>query len=272
MNVTYIIFYNDTLLVLTNKSTLHKTQTSLVKLPTSNDIHPKLKANLHVVTQTADEIVAKITSEATLNDVKVLTETPLQFELIKLRQVLNFFTIETIHKISYYYQFIHYQDKNKFCGLCGKKTITNTYNKFITCTHCKREIYPHIAPCIIVRIHKEDKILLARGINFTANHWGLIAGFIELDDVSLEEAVKREVKEEIGIEIENLNYWGSQNWPFPTSAMLMGFTATYKSGDLKFQEDEIIEANFFARNEIPGLPSLNYSLTMQMITQWLKQK
>ena len=106
-----------------------------------------------------------------------------------------------------------------------------------------------LSPAIIVLVHNADKILLVRSNTFCGEYYGLVAGFVELGE-SVEEAVEREIKEETNIEVQRIKYCGSQAWPFPDQLML-AFTAEYKSGEIKIQESEILEAQWFKRTELP---------------------
>ena len=236
---------------------------SLLSLPLFSDIKSLYSYIDTPIFENDTEFVASID-----NDQINLRDNGKYLQFINLRQALNHFNPQTISHINYYYQLRHYYQRNKFCGSCGNPTTRNTTNKFITCTMCQHEIYPHIAPCIIVRIHKGSQILMARGVNFLPNAWGLIAGFVEINEC-LEDAVMREVKEEVGIEIHNLKYWGSQPWSFPTNSILVCFTADYKSGVINPDPTEIDEAGFFDRHNIPGKPSTNYSITSSMINEWV---
>jgi NAD+ diphosphatase len=193
---------------------------------------------------------------------------PNSLKLIGLRQALNHFDDNLLKTIVYYQQLNSYYDTHKFCGSCANPTTRSLKNKFLFCSKCQHEIYPHIAPSIIVRIHKDDQILMARGVNFPPNAWGLIAGFVEIGE-TLENAVKREVMEEVGIEIKNIRYWGSQPWPFPTNSIMIGFTAEYVSGEIVIDPEEIEQAGFYNKDNYPGLPSTSYSIASKMLGEYL---
>ena len=99
----------------------------------------------------------------------------------------------------------------------------------------------------------DDEFLLARNRAFADGFYSVLAGFVEPGE-SLEEAVAREVREEVGLDIRDIHYFGSQPWPFPHQLMI-GFTAHYASGELALQADEIVEANWYSRRgELPRLP------------------
>ena len=111
------------------------------------------------------------------------------------------------------------------------------------CKGCGRLEFPRISPAIIVLIEKGDTLLLARSARFPGSFFSVLAGFVEPGE-SLEEAVHREVKEETGILVKDIAYFGSQPWPFPDSLMI-GFTAQYASGEIRIDEEEIVEAGWF---------------------------
>ena len=142
---------------------------------------------------------------------------------------------------------------HQYCGRCGAKTENDEKDMMLKCPECMQIHYPRIAPAIIVAIRKKDKLLMAKHSYHKSHRYALIAGFVEAGE-SIEEAVRREVKEEVGIEIKNLKYQKSQSWPFPNSLML-AFTAEYDCGDIKVDGDEIVKAKWFSANEIERYPS-----------------
>jgi NAD+ diphosphatase len=119
-------------------------------------------------------------------------------------------------------------------------------------------------------IHRDDQILMARSPHFPPGVYGLIAGFVEAGE-SVEEAVHREVKEEVGLAIKNLRYFGSQAWPFPDSLMI-GFFAEYESGDLLIDHSEIEEAGWYHYDQLPGHPSVTISIAYKLIKAFIAEK
>ena len=142
---------------------------------------------------------------------------------------------------------------HQYCGRCGSKTLIDEKDMMLKCPECMQVHYPRIAPAIIVAITKGDKLLMAKHSYHKTHRYALIAGFVEPGE-TIEEAVRREVKEEVGIEIRNLKYLKSQSWPFPNSLML-AFSAEYESGDIKVDGDEILKAKWFLKSEIERYPS-----------------
>ncbi len=137
---------------------------------------------------------------------------------------------------------------HRFCGRCGVETQLDEKDMMLKCPICGQVHYPRIAPAIIVAVRKDGKLLMAKHSYHKTHRYALVAGFVEPGE-SIEEAVHREVFEEIGIKIKNLKYQKSQSWPFPNSLML-AFTAEYESGDINVDGDEIVKAKWFKKEEI----------------------
>ena len=152
---------------------------------------------------------------------------------------------------------------HRFCGRCGTPTQIDEKDMMMKCPNCGQNHYPRIAPAIIVAIRNGDKLLMAKHSYHEDIRYALIAGFVEPGE-GIEEAVHREVLEEVGIKIKNLKYQRSQSWPFPNSLML-GFTAEYESGDIKVDGDEIVRALWFKKDEI-----IRYGSDIS-ISDWLIQ-
>lgn len=152
-------------------------------------------------------------------------------------------------------QLIHFHKTNKFCGVCGGENDFVGYEFAMRCKKCGYMSYPQICPAIIVGITKGDKILLANNKNFPKGLHSNIAGFVDVNE-TLEEAVRREILEEVNIRVKNIKYFSSQPWPYPNSIMI-GFTAEYESGDIKVDGEEIIHADWYSKDNLPILPDEN---------------
>jgi len=129
--------------------------------------------------------------------------------------------------------------------------------------------FPRLAPAIIVLVERGRALLLARSHHFAKGMYSVIAGFVEPGE-TLEEAVVREVREEIGISIKDIRYFGSQPWPFPHSLMI-GFNATYEGGEIVLDDSEIEEAGWFTRDNLPPLPG-KISIARKLIDGSLKNR
>lgn len=162
-----------------------------------------------------------------------------------------------------------YWDKNtRFCGVCGGPMRLHT-DISKRCEHCGKEVWPQVAPAIIVRITRgDDEVLMARARNFRGDFYGLIAGFVETGE-TLEEAVVREVREETGLEVKNIRYFDSQPWPYP-SGLMVGFTADYAGGRIHVQREELKNVAWFHRDHLPKLPE-KLSIARRLIDDWLTE-
>lgn len=141
---------------------------------------------------------------------------------------------------------------HRFCGRCGAPTLRSETERVRTCPDCQHAAYPRLSPAVIVRIERDGKILLARNARTRMPFYSVLAGFVEVGE-SLEEAVAREVREEAGIELRDIRYFGSQPWPL-TGSIMIGFVATWASGELVADETEILDADWFAPDALPPLP------------------
>lgn len=155
---------------------------------------------------------------------------------------------------------------HQFCGRCGTGTVLDEKDMMLKCPSCDQMHYPRIAPAIIVAVRKGDELLMAKHSYHKTHRYALVAGFVEPGE-AIEEAVHREVAEEIGIKIKNLKYQKSQSWPFPNSLML-AFTAEYDSGEIKVDGDEIVKAKWFKKDEITRYDS-DISISDWLIQQFI---
>jgi len=166
-------------------------------------------------------------------------------------------------------QIVEWDRTHRFCGRCGAGTERQEDELARVCPVCGLQQFPRISPAVIVRIERGDEILLARSPHFAPGVYSTIAGFVEPGE-SLEETVVREVREEVGVEVANVRYFGSQPWPFPHSLMI-GFVADYASGELRLQEGEIEDAGWFTADALPGLPS-GYSIARRLIEGFIARR
>lgn len=166
-------------------------------------------------------------------------------------------------------ELISFHTNTRFCARCGKEMVKKTEISRV-CTGCGKEIWAPVQPAIIVLVSRgKDEVLLARAKNFRRPYYGLIAGFVETGE-SIEETVRREVMEETGLKIKNIRYYKSQPWPYPNSLML-GFFAEYESGEIKVQEEELVDCRWFNRHAMPDIPG-KLSMARMLIDEWLGNK
>lgn len=153
--------------------------------------------------------------------------------------------------------------EHKFCSRCGHLVEPHEHERALQCIDCKGVIYPTISPVAIVAVVDGDRILLTKNAHGSYKRYALVAGYTEVGE-SIEETVKREVLEEVGLRVKNIRYYKSQPWPF-SDTLLMGFFVELDGSDnIVLQEEELSEAVWFKRTEIPMTES-TISLTNEMI-------
>jgi len=192
------------------------------------------------------------------------------FALVPLRKSFELLDPEWYHIVVKAYSVINWDKNHQYCGRCSNPTIHQSTSFERLCPHCGLAAYPRISPSVIVLIQRGDELLMARSPHFTPGVYGLIAGFVEAGE-NLEEAIHREVHEEVNIDIRNLQYFGSQPWPFPDSLMI-GFMAEYAGGELIIDSREIEEAGWYRYDQLPGRPSSNISIAGKLINHFIASK
>ena len=156
-----------------------------------------------------------------------------------------------------------FYSNNRFCGRCGTKSMKSRKERAMVCPACGNTIYPKIAPAVIVAITDGDKLLLTKYAGREYTRYALVAGYTEFGE-TLEETVRREVMEEVGLKVKNIRYYKNQPWAFSDS-MLVGFFAELDgSPQIHLDETELSTAVWMKREDIPG-DYTNVSLTHEMI-------
>lgn len=171
---------------------------------------------------------------------------------------------------------LHWHSRHRFCGLCGRPTVSGEAGHVRTCTgpDCGTPTWPRTDPAVIMLVHDGERALLARQPRFPPGMYSTLAGFVEPGE-SLEDAVAREVLEETGVTVAEVRYHSSQPWPFPASIML-GFIARAATTALTVQRNELEDARWFTRAEIAAardpaafhLPRPD-SIARRLIADWL---
>ena len=160
-----------------------------------------------------------------------------------------------------------------YCGRCGSATEPHEKEMARACGTCGTLHFPRINPAVITLVHRgADEVLLAHDRRFRSGFFALLAGFVEPGE-TLEQAVAREVREEVALEVEDIRYFGSQAWPFP-SQLMVGFFARYRSGEIRVQEEELTEAHWFPLGALPSPEDrpANYSIAGRLIERYLADR
>jgi NAD+ diphosphatase len=189
----------------------------------------------------------------------------------KLRSLFGTVADELVAVAGRAYQIAEWARTHRYCGACGTPTEPVAGERCARCPACGHSAYPRISPAMMVLIRNGDAILLARHTHSPTRFFTALAGFLEAGE-SIEDAVHREVFEEVGLKVRNVQYFGSQPWPFPHSLMI-AFTADYVSGDIRIDESEIAEAGWFGPDDpFPNVPPLGLSIAGHLIQAHLPRR
>lgn len=153
-------------------------------------------------------------------------------------------------------QVLEFDRTHRYCGACATPTALDDGGRARRCPRCDAVFYPRLAPAMMVLVTRQGpagrELLLARGNRFSTPIYSALAGFVEPSE-TLEESVHREVREEVGVEVRALRYFGSQCWPFPHSLMV-AFLAEHAGGEISCDPSEIVDAQWFPVDRLPMLP------------------
>jgi NAD+ diphosphatase len=191
---------------------------------------------------------------------------PAKIEFTDFRTTLSFIDPSDFKLISRASILINWKAANQFCSTCGNKTLFNSKEGAPDCECIAPPRYPIISPCIITLIHDKDRILLGRSKFFPPNMFSTLAGFIEAGE-NAEEALVREVMEEVNVKVSDIKYYGSQSWPFPSQLML-GYFCKYVEGEIKLNDAELEEARWFHLDDLPMIPP-DSSISGQLIRSYI---
>ena len=186
---------------------------------------------------------------------------------VELRQMLGILDQSSFLLLSRATILKSWLSANVFCSICGNQNSFNKKEGAFECSCNAAPKYPTISPCIITLIYDEDNILLGRSKFFPPNMYSTLAGFIEAGE-NAEEALIREVKEEVNVEITNIKYFSSQSWPFPAQLML-GYFCQYKKGEIILNDAELEDARWFDIKELPIIPP-DASISGQLIRSYIE--
>jgi len=204
--------------------------------------------------------ILEVTHDSKLDDDLILT--PLRNLLGRIPDSL--FTV-----CSRSLQLSEWKRNNQFCGICGKNMRMHETERAMFCECNNALVYPKISPCIIVLVTKGEELLLAHNKNFPGTFYSTLAGFIEAGE-SAESAIHREIFEEVKVRVQNIKYFGSQSWPFPSQLML-GYHAEYLEGEITPDGEEIDLADWFHYKDLPNVPTGNISISGQLIESYIEK-
>ncbi|MBT3427777.1 MAG: NAD(+) diphosphatase [Gammaproteobacteria bacterium] len=190
-------------------------------------------------------------------------------EMSTLRDLFGSISVDLFNLAGRALQTLDWDRTHRFCGKCGGQMRVSESDRSSRCDTCQLSFYARISPSIIVLVHHDRKVLLARNHRFPIGLFSTLAGFVEPGE-SVEGTLSREVREEVGVEISDFRYCCSQPWPFPNSLML-GFQARYNGGEIRLQEEEIAEAAWFDIEALPVIPG-KHAISRWLIDDYLRQQ
>ncbi len=191
------------------------------------------------------------------------TKVPEGFVFKKLRPMFGAMDDGLLAVAGRAFQISDWARTHRFCGACAAPTHQLPGERCMKCAACGHAAYPRISPAMMVLIRRGNQILLARHAASPAPFYTALAGFVEAGE-SVEEAVHREVYEEVGLRVGQLTYFSSQPWPFPHSLMI-AFTAEYESGDIRIDPSEIADARWYGPGETLPLTPHSISIASSLI-------
>ncbi|MFN2629036.1 MAG: NAD(+) diphosphatase [Gaiellaceae bacterium] len=165
-------------------------------------------------------------------------------------------------------QIVEWELGHAFCGRCGSATDASETELARICRSCGAAYYPRITPAVIMLVENEARVLLARRAGLKLPFFSVLAGFVEPGE-TLEETVRREVREEAVVEVADVRYFGSQPWPFP-SQLMIGFVARALGDELQIDKNELGEAGWFRPDELPQIPG-PFTIARRLIDDFVER-
>ena len=202
-------------------------------------------------------------------ELEAQAELPLEFALTDMRVLITQLPASWFMLVGRAYQVLLWDSNHRYCGRCSTPTVYHDRDRAKVCPKCALTQYPRISPSVIMLVVAGDKLLLGRSPNFIPSLYSTLAGFVEPGE-TIEQAVRREVKEEVGVKVGNLNYIASQPWPFPHSLML-GFIAEYEAGDIVVDNDELEDAQWWHIDALPLIPPVG-TISRELIDHYVKTR
>lgn len=248
-NKLYFVFNNDELLA--------EIKDGHVLMPNDSDLR-----TLDITLDNLCFLTLKDSKDFLFGEVHTALSNTGAFKFYKLRILISLMDNDFFNLAAKAFHLITWSNTYKYCSKCGTLLKDKEDEIAKICPRCGFITYPRISPAIITAVIKDNKLLLAHNTNFPRDMYSVIAGFVEPGE-TFEDCVRREVFEEIGINVRNIRYFGSQPWPFPDSLMV-AFTCEYGSGELKVDGTEIDDASFYSVDELPNLP-LGGSIARRLI-------
>lgn len=203
-------------------------------------------------------------------DLPAVFEPPPGYALHGLRALFQRIPAEIFRAAGTALQKVEWLRTHGFCSRCGHATRRHAVHQAMECPACGHLHFPRLSPAVIVLVERGDEMLLARSPHFPEGMYSTLAGFVEPGE-SLEEAVHREIREEAGVEVTDLRYFGSQPWPFPHSLMI-GFLARWAGGEIRVDGSEVVDAAWFTPERLPPRLPSGLSIARALVDDFLRRR
>jgi len=238
-----------------------------IRLPEAEELASALETDSGVLGHAEVPLPAALGWPCRAFDLPRTFDPPRGFGLLGLRDVYQRIPDELFRAAGTALQKVDWLRTHGFCSRCGHATRRHRVHEAMECPACGHLHFPRLAPAVIVLVERGREMLLARSPGFPEGLYSTVAGFVEPGE-SLEEAARREIAEEVGVEVGDLRYFGSQPWPFPHSLMI-GFVAPWARGDVRPDGTEVVDAQWFSPERLPlRLPS-GLSIARRMVDDFL---
>lgn len=194
-------------------------------------------------------------------------EAPSGWSWRALRTLFGVLSDEYLSLAGRAFQLLEWDRSHRFCGRCGQATFPRAAERCRECAQCGFIAFPRLTPAVLALVQKSGKVLLARGIHAPYKFYSALAGFVDPGE-TLEQCVAREVLEEVGLQVHNIRYFGSQPWPF-SQALMIAFTCDWLIGEVRGNPAEIIDVGWYDASNRPELPP-SFSLSRILIDAHLR--
>lgn len=258
-----VLLRGDEIAILPSTSNTSPTQSCLIPSDTLSTF--QTSDPILVIGHYKSEVVSLVVSD---EDTPSALFDSLPCEFISLRGFLSSADEQQTLIASRAAQLAAWRRNHRYCSACGSRVKLSLSERAYACDRCGYHMYPKMSPCVIGVVVHGNELLLANGRSHKESFYSAIAGFIEVGETP-EQAFVREVKEEVGVDIEDVQYIESQTWPFP-SQMMLGFVARYKAGNIKIEPKEIVDAAWFHKDSLPNLPA-GFTISAKLIRYAISQ-
>jgi NAD+ diphosphatase len=260
-NTLAFAFSGRSLLVLADEAS--------TRVPTAGDLATLLDADAMAMLEAEVPLPTVGDTRCRAFDLPEGFQAPEGAKLIGLRELAGLAPAEVFAAAGTAVQKVEWLRTHGFCSRCGGTTERHARHEALACTACGHMHFARLSPAVIMLVERGREMLLGRSHGWPEGVYSTLAGFVDPGE-SLEDAVHREILEEVGVTVTDLKYFGSQPWPFPNSLMV-GFTATYVRGVVTPDPVEIEDAGWFSPENLPPRLPFKTSIARALVDDFLSR-